>query len=260
MRSLKRGVSVLQTINQNNGLKPSEIAAATGIPRASVYRLLETLEEMELVIRDRSSEKWRPTLHTKSLSSGFRDEDWVCQVAIPKMIQLGRRILWPIDLMTMREYRMEVRESTHSISPYAVNHGMVGRKLPIPETASGRAHLAFLPPEESEEIVRIIAEERNEPLPLILRDGPLARVLEQTRQLGVGFRREDYVSETESLSAPIYHHGKVVAAITIIWASTAMRFDRAYDLYHQDLLATAGAISGEISALAGVTQMDEPRA
>ncbi|WP_164738336.1 hypothetical protein [Frigidibacter oleivorans] len=108
-----------------------------------VYRLLETLEEMQLVIRDRSSEKWRPTLHTKSLSSGFRDEDWVCQIAIPKMIQMARRILWPIDLMTMREYRMEVRESTHSISPYAINHGMVGRKLPIPETASGRAHLAF---------------------------------------------------------------------------------------------------------------------
>lgn len=260
IRSLKRGVSVLQTINRSNGLKPAEIAAATGIPRASVYRLLETLEEMELVVRDRSSEKWRPTLHTKSLSSGFRDEDWVCQVAIPKMIQLGRRILWPIDLMTMREYRMEVRESTHSISPYAVDHGMVGRKLPIPETASGRAHLAFLPPEESEQIVRIIAEERREPLPFTLRDGPLARVLDQTRKLGVGFRCEDYVHETESMSAPIYHNGRVVAAITIIWAATAMRFDRAYELYHKDLIATADAISDEISTLAGVNRMAEARA
>lgn len=242
-------MAVLQAINRSNGLKPSQIAALTDIPRASVYRLLETLEELDLVMRDHSSEKWRATLHTKSLSSGYRDEDWVCQAAVPRMVELGRRILWPVDLMTLREYRMEVRESTHSISPYAVDHGMVGRKLPIPETASGRALLAFLPEDESERILRILSEERGEPLPFMLRDGPLPAILERTRKLGVGFRCKDFVHDTESMSAPICKDGRVAAALTIIWSASAMRFSRAYETYGEVLIETARVISDEIDGL-----------
>jgi hypothetical protein len=48
---------------------------------------------------------------------------------------LGRQILWPLDLVTFRNYRMLIRESTHNISPFSVDHGMVGRELPVLETA-----------------------------------------------------------------------------------------------------------------------------
>ena len=120
------------------------VATATSIPRPTVYRLLETLEGLGFVSRDHSSEKWRPTLQAKSLSSGFRHEDWVTQSAVPEMVRLGREILWPLDLVTFNDYQMEIRESTHNISPYSIDHGMVGLQLPVLDTAGGRAYLAFV--------------------------------------------------------------------------------------------------------------------
>ena len=69
IRSLARGLDVLQIINQTDGAKASDIAKLTGIPRPTVYRLLETLESRRIVARDYSSENWRPTWHSRVRAS-----------------------------------------------------------------------------------------------------------------------------------------------------------------------------------------------
>jgi IclR family mhp operon transcriptional activator len=246
IRSLQRGVSVLQAVNQFNGAKPADISEATGIPRPSVYRLLETLEEMGLVTRDHFSNKWRPTLHSKSLSSGFRDEDWVCRIAVPRMIELGRQVLWPIDLVTFRNYQMEVRESTHQISPYSINHGMVGRFLPVLETAGGRAMLAYMDDDERKALLDLLSELTGTQQPVFLADGSLDGILERVRDLGVGFRSEDFTPETESISAPIWYEDRIFACLTLVWSSRSLKLDRAINLYRKKLIDTAAQISRDL--------------
>ena len=246
IRSLQRGIEILQAVNRFNGVKPTEIADVTGIPRPSVYRLLETLAEMGLVTRDHFSNKWRPTLHVKSLSSGFRDEDWVCDIALPHMIELGQRVLWPLDLVTLRNYHMEVRESTHQISPYSVNHGMVGKQLPVLGTSAGRALLAFSPEAEREALIKVLTEVTGQQPPHVMADGSLEMILKRVRELGVGFRIADFTPETGSISAPIWYEDRVFACITLIWSTTSLKFARAVELYRKDLLETAARISRDL--------------
>lgn len=246
IRSLQRGILILQTVNRFNGAKPSEISEKTGIPRPSVYRLLETLAEMGLVTRDHFSNKWRPTLHVKSLSSGFRDEDWVCDIAVPHMIDLGRRVLWPIDLVTFRNYHVEVRESTHQISPYSVNHGMVGKQMPVLETSAGRAILAFMPDDERESLLALLSEVTGQQQPFIMLDGSLDIILKRVREMGVGFRMADFTPETGSISAPIWYEDRVFACVTLIWSTNSIKFARAVELYRDDLLETAARISHDL--------------
>ncbi|MWB79100.1 helix-turn-helix domain-containing protein [Pseudooceanicola sp. 216_PA32_1] len=240
---MERGLQVLQSVNQRNGLKAAEVAAETGIPRPTVYRLLETLEGLGFVNRDHSSDKWRPTLQAKSLSSGFRDKDWVAQSAVPEMVRLGREILWPLDLVTFNDHQMEIRESTHNISPYSIDHGMVGLKLPVLDTSGGRAYLAFSPEAERERTLAGLEAQLGVTRPIILQDGPLDQVLAQARQLGVGFRKEGFRSATKSISAPIFAREQVIACLTIIWTGSALSFDDAIRLYRDRLLDTAGRIS-----------------
>lgn len=247
IRSLGRGLDVLQIINQTDGAKASDIAKLTGIPRPTVYRLLETLESRRIVARDYSSEKWRPTLHSKSLSAGFRDEDWVCQVAVPAMTLLSRDILWPVDLVTYRDYQMVIRDSTHTISPYSVDHGMVGLSLPILDTAGGRAHLAFSPPEDRALILAGLKARDGLAEPIILRDGPLDNLLKEARRTGVGTRREGYQDATMSISAPVFKGTRVISCLTIIWIRSALKFEDAVELYRDKLLGTTHAITAEIS-------------
>ncbi|WP_375691313.1 helix-turn-helix domain-containing protein [Pseudooceanicola sp. LIPI14-2-Ac024] len=241
---------MLQVVNQRNGLKAAEIAADTGIPRPTVYRLLETLEGLGFVHRDHSSDKWRPTLQAKSLSSGFRDEDWVTQSAVPEMVRLGRDILWPLDLVTFNDHRMEIRESTHNISPYSIDHGMVGLKLPVLDTSGGRAYLAFSPDEERQQTLAGLRARMGLDGPIILKDGPLDHILDQSRELGVGYRKEGFRLATQSISAPIFRGPRVVACLTIIWTGSALSFDKALEMYRDKLRATTGRISAALERTA----------
>lgn len=244
---------MLQVVNQRSGLKAAEIAIDTGIPRPTVYRLLETLEGLGFVGRDHSSDKWRPTLQAKSLSSGFRDEDWVTQSAVPEMVRLGREILWPLDLVTFNDHQMEIRESTHNISPYSIDHGMVRLKLPVLETAGGRAWLAFSAEEERAQTLAGLEAKFGLTRPIILNDGPLDYIVEQSRKLGVGFRKEGFRLATQSISAPIFRGRRVIACLTIIWTGSALSFDKALEMYRDKLVATAERVSDalESSAPAG---------
>lgn len=247
-------------MNHINGAKPAEIAEVTGIPRPSVYRLLETLEEMGLVSKDHFSNKWRPTLHVKSLSSGYREEDWVCQIAVKHMIELGRRVLWPIDLVTFRNYKMQVRESTHQISPYSVHHGVVGQEMPVLGTSSGRAMLAYMPDDERSNLLDLLSEITGQAQPFILKDGELGAILERVRKLGVGFRRADFTPETGSISAPIWYEDKVFACLTMVWSTKSLQLDRAIDLYRESLLETADKITCELVGNLTSAQIAEFRA
>lgn len=246
VRSLQRGLDILQCVNQKNGLKAGEIARQTGIPRPTVYRLLETLEGMNFLLRDHSSDKWRPTLYTKSLSSGFRDEDWVCREAVPEMMRLGREILWPLDLVTFKDYRMEIRESTHNISPYSVDHGMVGLKLPVLDTAGGRAYLAFSPEDECEHTIAGLRAEFGLETPIYLNDGPLEYILNECRRLGLGYRQKGYREATMSLSAPIFRGDRIMACMTMIWIGSALPFNKALELHADKLTASARTISSRL--------------
>ena len=247
IRALQRGVSVLQAVNKLNGARPADIAEAIGIPRASIYRLLETLEEMRMVHKDHFTNKWRPTANVKSLSSGFREEDRVCQNAVPHILELGRQVLWPVDLVTFRNNRMEVRESTHQISPYSVHSGIVGQEMPVMETASGRAMLAFMPAEDRDALLALLAEVTGRSPPFLMRDGELAVILDRVRELGVGFRKNDFTPETGSISAPIWHNQRILACVTIVWSSRALQLERAIELYRDKLFDTAESISRELS-------------
>ncbi|MEO3385325.1 helix-turn-helix domain-containing protein [Mesorhizobium sp. CAU 1741] len=250
VRSLQRGLEVLQAINRNNGLKAADVAKMVGIPRPTAYRLLETLEGLGLVVRGPSEDAWRPTLQTKSLSSGFRDEDWVAQVAVPQMMRLGRKILWPLDLVTFRDYRMAIRESTHNISPFSVDHGMVGRELPVLETAGGRAHLAFVPERERQQILAGLREKLGADAVNFHEDGPLDYILERTRDLGVGFRIKGFNARTMSISAPIFVGDRPTACLTMIWIGTALKFEEALRLHKEALISAATSISSELARLA----------
>ncbi|MDN2578582.1 helix-turn-helix domain-containing protein [Aquibium sp. ELW1220] len=247
---MQRGLEVLQAINCNNGLRAAEVAKIVGIPRPTAYRLLETLEGLGFVIRGPSEDTWRPTLQTKSLSSGFRDEDWVAQVAVPQMMRLGRRILWPLDLVTFRDYRMAIRESTHNISPFSVDHGMVGRELPVLETAGGRAHLAFVPETEREQILAGLREKLGTDAVDFHEDGPLDYILAKTRELGVGFRIKGFNARTMSISAPILSGGRPLACLTMIWIGTALKVEDALRLHKEALVGAANSISAELARLA----------
>ncbi|WP_372604343.1 helix-turn-helix domain-containing protein [Actibacterium sp.] len=250
VRALERGLEILATVNERDGLRTQDIADVTGLPRATAFRLLETLQGMGFVAQSQSDGAWRPTLRCNLLSSGFLDKAWVGQIAMPEMIKLGRKILWPLDLVTFAEDAMQIRETTHKISPFSFDVGMVGKMIPMLHTAGGHAYLAFCPDEERKAILEIMRSTGKPEHALAHDPITLQRILERTRARGFGYRTDGYKAHTLSISFPIFQGDRPIASLTVVCLKSAISFDEMIRKYAAKLERTCQLISQEVTRTA----------
>ena len=93
MRAVLRTLTVLRALNVRNGATVLELSRATGISRAALYRVLETLREAGYVGLDLSRRHYCLTFLVRGLAEGFAEEDWVTQVSRPALKALQKKIL-----------------------------------------------------------------------------------------------------------------------------------------------------------------------
>src|SRR5580692_9483476 len=100
-----------------------------------------------------NEERYELTMLVRSLSDGFNDESWVRTVAQPVMETLQREIVWPTDIAMFFDDAMYLRETTRPRSPLTIDNATVGLRLPMLQSATGRAYLAFCTNEERRTIL-----------------------------------------------------------------------------------------------------------
>jgi IclR family transcriptional regulator, mhp operon transcriptional activator len=100
VRAFKRGLDVLHEVNRSDGIRAGDLARQLDLPRPTVYRLLETLEELGYVARSASDDRFRVTRRALSLGDGYDPGVFICQAAAPYLAELSRDLVWPVDLST----------------------------------------------------------------------------------------------------------------------------------------------------------------
>lgn len=234
VRGLTRGLTLLNALNRELlGATPSRLSEMTGIHRTTVRRLLETLQSEGYVRRSPSDDTYRLTMRVRELSEGFRDEHWISAVAAPLLGKLLNEVLWPTDLGTLDVDAMIIRETTHRFSRLSFHRSMVGRRLPILETALGLAYIAFCPEKEQKELIALLASRDD-------REGEIARdpqtvdnLIRRTRRKGFG---ENFMNWTEeeriaSIAIPIRSGEEVLACLNLVYIAEAMSIDEAARKY-----------------------------
>jgi IclR family mhp operon transcriptional activator len=246
VRAFKRGLDVLQEVNRSGGIRAGDVARALDLPRPTVYRLLETLEELGYVARSASDDRFRVTRRALSLGDGYDPGVVICQAAAPFLTDLSKTLVWPVDLSTYENAAMVVQETTHSRSPLSIDRGMIGKRLPMLRTSAGRAYLAACPSRERDLIVahlRRIDEADDRPF---LDAGRLDRMIAETQARGYAIRSEgEYNPKTASIAVPIVRGDIVFGCISIIWIRSALSLDEAVARFVGPLREAATAISIE---------------
>ncbi|MCP3389058.1 DNA-binding transcriptional regulator [Bradyrhizobium sp. CCGB12] len=247
VRAIKRGLDVLHEVNRSGGIRAGDVARALDLPRPTVYRLLETLEELGYVARSASDDRFRVTRLALSLGDGYDPSVVICQAAAPFLAELSKTLVWPVDLSTYENAAMVVQETTHSRSPLSIDRGMIGKRLPMLRTSAGRAYLAACPARERDLIVshlRRIDEADDRPF---LAEGYLDRMIEETAARGYAIRSEgEYNPKTASIAVPIVRNGAVFGCISIIWIRSALGIDEAVAQFVGQLQETAAVIPVEV--------------
>ena len=71
IRSFSRGLAVLSALNRHGSATALTLARESGVPRATVYRLLQTLQDEGYVGRRTADDWFHLRLKVRSLSEGF---------------------------------------------------------------------------------------------------------------------------------------------------------------------------------------------
>jgi IclR family mhp operon transcriptional activator len=222
MRGAVRTLAVLTALNRMNGATVSQLATLTGISRPALYRVLDALSVEGYVAKHLDRDTYHLTPLVRSLSDGFKDEDWVLYVATPVITKLQATVVWPTDLSTFHGDAMYLRETTRSISPMTIDRVTVGLRLPMLGSAAGRAYLAWCPQPEQELLLEGLRNSRHPDDARALDAEWVRALIVTTRQRGYGEREEELVPRTSAIAVPVHHGERVLACLSITFIASAI--------------------------------------
>jgi IclR family mhp operon transcriptional activator len=153
INALERGLDVLRKLDERHGQSLAELHAATGIPKPSLLRILDTLEASGFAWRAIGDGRYRrrfalilrPSLADELLAIG--------EIAAPFLESLRRKVIWPSDVLVFRDFRMELVETSRRQSTLGVAMYPLGYRVEMFLSAPGRAYLAFCSDAEREAVL-----------------------------------------------------------------------------------------------------------
>lgn len=255
VRGLSRGLAVLRALNAAPGgiATIGELAKLCTMHRTTVKRLLETLRTEGLVRHSDREGQYYLTFEVKRLSEGFEDEAWVEDVAAPMMAEAVPRLVWPCDLSTPEAGFMVVRESTHRLSTLSQHRAMIGERLPLLVTASGRAYLSACGAAERDALLEIAGAGTDASARAARDAAYVARVLRETRRRGYAFNDGEWSGQASfsAIAVPVESGGRPIAAVSLIFPKAALPVADLESRYLPQLVQLARAIGRRARARLG---------
>jgi IclR family transcriptional regulator, mhp operon transcriptional activator len=253
IRAISRGFAVLAAINRHHSLSMMDIARYSNVPYPTACRILQTLLHEGLVEREPARKSYRPTLRVRTLSSGYQETDEIVTVSRPHLLALGKTVVWPLIVSTRVGSAMMVRDSTHTLSPLSLQNYPPGYTLPILGGASGKAYLAFAPEDERKMVLDALLEQskatgQTNPTLQLAQNGAMFEEI-RARGYAVQGRNKNTATpgKTSSIAVPIFQDDRVVAALAVSYFASALSAEQAVEQFASTLLASATAISKELS-------------
>jgi len=221
---LLRGLSVLEALNWRPISSVDQVAAQTGLPKATVVRVLHNLATKGYVQRLPQRKGYMLGERVLNLSSGYRSRDTVVEAARPQLAAFTAKHKWPVSLATLEIDSMRVRVSSSGESPFAtaVDRARLNRRVPLLASALGWAYLAFCPDEEREIILSLLKASQR-PDDLAARDGHyIDATVQAIRRAGYAISPSLRDDPAIGLAVPISSADRVLATISLRYLGKAM--------------------------------------
>lgn len=222
IKSLKKALAAIAYMNEHGDVTVTQVAKGIGVPRATAYRLLQTLASEGYVDKLPNSDIYRLTSLVRRLSAGFQDEQLLIEIARPLIVQAQQELGWSIALATPRGTDMVVRLNTDHDSPLALIRYGVGASLPMLLSTCGYSYLAHCRPADREALI-------NEALTGAQPEQPVRFDRAQIQQLinGVlvdGFCHLEFDHYREgNLGVPLLLAGQPVGGIVMRYIKSTLR-------------------------------------
>ncbi len=248
--------SVLQALGERNDIGISDLSLRLAMPKATVYRFLQTMVTLGYVRQEADSERYSLTMKLYELGTKALQYPELVDLAKYPMQMISDQTGETVHLGTLIDseiiYLHKV-DSVHALGMYS----RVGRRAPLHCTAIGKVLMAWEDPQRRASILQKIDFKR-------YRDNTIADIasyeaeLARVRAQGYSEDREEFEDHIRCCGVPIFDRlSRPVAGMSVSFPT--FRYDAARA---HEVVGLLGAASREISSRLGCTRypLDTPAA
>ncbi len=254
IRSLTRGINVIDAMNRSDTpMSLHEIHQATALDRATLLRILCTLEDAGWVHKGIADNRYRMTYQMHELGMKVSIHDALAQLAAPILEQLQADLIWPSDIAVYNGSSMEIVETTRKKTPFVINRDIMTSRPDMLQSAIGRVYLAFCPKEERLAILKRLRK-------MDSKEGEIARKEEQVNQMltqiqGKGYAERkpgywdvlaDYGGQVSAIAVPVVVMDEVQATINLVWLTGACEQKQVDEVFFPRLQQAAQSLAEEL--------------
>ncbi|WP_044873635.1 helix-turn-helix domain-containing protein [Pseudomonas sp. LFM046] len=217
VRSVKRALAIVELLGEHRELGLEELHYLTGLPKATVSRLLHTLLEQGWLYRGLCDRRYRLSSRRLFGDPRQRFSRHLVEQAAPLMQQLSERTGLVADLSFFDGDDLHVMESAIPEvlrKRYPSNRLVIGLQASLFHSAMGKACLGEL---DSSEVLRLALHHR-------LSGDELLRIHEQANTQGFGERTEgswEYAVRLpfliRAVALPVRSQDRLVGSIALHW-------------------------------------------
>ncbi|KAF1037789.1 MAG: Transcriptional regulator KdgR [Herbaspirillum frisingense] len=239
-------VAVLQLIaDQDTPLTIAQLAALSGYPRPTVYRILAALMAEGMVVENPRTKQFEVGPRLINLASRAWDRSDIRATSIDSLRALRDATRETVHLAVPSDAGMVYIEKLES--PQAVRMtSRIGTRVTLYSSSVGKAYLAGLDEERRERLMGAIRMERFTEH-TITDVAALRTEIEQTRERGYAEDREENEAQIFCYGAAIMSRDGVPAACISISIPLFRRQEDAQHTYIRPLLETCAAISRKLA-------------
>jgi DNA-binding IclR family transcriptional regulator len=249
--ALARGIAVLRCFEADpRPMSNGEVARATHIPKPTVTRLLVTLVAVGYLKPAREPDKYQLSAGVIPLAQAFLRSVDVRAYARPHMVALAEAIGGWAYLAVRNGLEMIIIETCRAHGAVLLSRLDVGSRVPMPNSALGRAYLSALEPGEREAMLEELRRTFGNQWPK-LRAG-LQLALADAAQHGYCMSVGEWHPDVNSIAVPLLAPGGERMALLCGGPAYAFPADRLRKLVAPQLLQTAKAIAHEIGGYAAI--------
>ena len=254
VRALDRGLEVIEHLS-NHGLSTlGSLRTATGLPNATLLRVLATLQDRGWVRRNIVEGQYELAHSLGALLGENARAHPLAETAAPALLNMKcRRLGLPSDLCAvLGPGRIEVVESTRVRGPLAPARTGLGIRPSMLFSAHGRAILGHLTDDELEAHLAPVRAGGRRRERQWLEKGMLDAEIQRTREQGYGKRDDDYWVEVGfdpgpnlgAIAVPILSASGLHGTVSVLWLRDDMDLDEVLDLGALEDLRRAATLIG----------------
>lgn len=220
--ALRRGLEVLRAIEDSSAATLADLHRQTGIPKATLLRMLKTLTEGGWVARNDVERRYVPAASPGDAGSAAAWRARLAALAAPARATLQRRVPWPTDLAVRDGTAMLIVDTHRPINGLAVNYRVLGFRPGMLVSSLGRCYLAFCPDDERRAVLARLARSTRALDRLAHRAHAVRRMVAEGRARGWCSRDPseagaDSPERFGAIAVPVFNGERNVASLSFAW-------------------------------------------